>query len=57
VLRALSLGKTNRGIAESLGIAEGTVAWHMKSILKKMWVANRAEAIAKANRLGLDDRS
>lgn len=39
VLRALCLGETNRGIAETPGIAEGGVARHMKSILKKMWVA------------------
>jgi DNA-binding NarL/FixJ family response regulator len=53
VLRLVTDGKTNREIAEALFIAESTVNFHMKNILSKLHLRNRAEAVAYALRSGL----
>lgn len=53
VLRLVTDGKTNREIAEELFIAESTVNFHMKNILSKLHLRNRAEAVAYALRSGL----
>lgn len=39
-------GKSNRDIAEMLGLTEGTVKVHVSKILRKLGVTSRAEAIA-----------
>ncbi len=44
VLRLIADGRTDRQIAESLGISSRTVASHVSSILHKLGVRNRAEA-------------
>jgi DNA-binding NarL/FixJ family response regulator len=41
-------GATNRAIASRLVIAEDTVKSHVKQILRKLGVTNRAQAIARA---------
>jgi DNA-binding CsgD family transcriptional regulator len=51
VLRLLADGSSNRAIAEALVISEGTVKFHVNSILRKLRVANRAEAVARYLRL------
>jgi DNA-binding NarL/FixJ family response regulator len=58
VLRLVAEGSTNREIAEALFISENTVGFHMKHILSKLHVKNRAHAAAFAVRAGLapDDR-
>jgi len=48
VLRLMVAGATNRAIAERLVIAEDTVKSHVKHILRKLGVANRSQAIARA---------
>jgi len=48
VLALVSEGKTNREIAESLFLGEGTVRNYVSSILSKLGVSNRAEAAAYA---------
>jgi len=53
VLRLVATGATNRGIAESLFISENTVAFHMKNILGKLHLRNRAEVIRWAFDHGL----
>jgi len=53
VLRLVTDGKTNREIAEALFVAESTVNFHMKNILSKLHLRNRAEAVAYALRSGL----
>ena len=53
VLYQLSLGHSNRGIADQLGIAEGTIKIHVAAIFKAMGVTNRTQAVIAANRLGL----
>ena len=48
VLILVSEGKTNREIAKSLFLGEGTVRNYVSSILSKLVVSNRAEAAAYA---------
>lgn len=48
VLVLISEGKTNREIAESLYLGEGTVRNYVSNILGKLGVSNRAEAAAYA---------
>lgn len=48
VLKLVSEGKTNREIAQSLFLGEGTVRNYVSSILSKLAVSNRAEAAAYA---------
>ena len=45
VLEPLIQGKTNRQIAELLGLTEGTVKVHVSAILKALNVSNRSQAL------------
>lgn len=47
VLELLSLGRSNKEIAQTLGLAEGTVKIHVSAILKALGVANRTEPTAR----------
>ena len=47
VLRLMARGNTNLAIAQSLVVAEGTVKYHVKNVLRKMHAANRADAVAR----------
>jgi DNA-binding CsgD family transcriptional regulator len=51
VLRLLADGKANKAIAEALVISDGTVKFHVNSILRKLHAANRAEAVSRYLRL------
>jgi LuxR family maltose regulon positive regulatory protein len=53
VLHLMSLGKTNQEIAQQLIVAPGTVKAHTASIYRKLDVANRTEASARARQLGI----
>ena len=53
VLRLVADGATNREIAATLYISENTVGFHMKNILAKLHLKNRAQAAAFAVRSGL----
>ena len=53
VLEAVASGATNREIAESLFLSPHTVKEHTSSLYRKLGVRNRAEAVQKAQRLGL----
>ncbi|MEX2612318.1 MAG: response regulator transcription factor [Gaiellaceae bacterium] len=55
VLRLVAEGATNREIASALYISENTVSFHMKNILAKLHLKNRAQAAAFAIRAGLAD--
>lgn len=48
VLRHVAQGATNKEIANSLQISQHTVNFHMKNILSKLHLRNRAEAVAWA---------
>jgi len=53
VLNLLAEGRTNKDIASELVITERTVKFHVSSILAKLGVSNRTEAIRAAAHLGL----
>jgi LuxR family maltose regulon positive regulatory protein len=53
VLQLLALGKTNEEIARQLIVSRGTIKAHTASIYRKLDVANRTEAAARARDLGI----
>jgi len=53
VLKCLARGQTTLQIAGTLFISENTVKTHIRHILEKMEVNNRAEAVAKASQMNL----
>jgi LuxR family maltose regulon positive regulatory protein len=53
VLQLMALGKTNQEIARQLIVAPGTIKAHTASIYRKLDVANRTEAVARARQLGI----
>jgi DNA-binding NarL/FixJ family response regulator len=53
VLDLIGSGATNREIAEQLYLSPHTVKEHTSSLYRKLSVRNRAEAVQKAQRLGL----
>jgi len=53
VLQLMALGKTNPEIAQRLIVASGTIKAHTASIYRKLEVANRTEAVARARQLGI----
>jgi len=52
ILRLIARGYSNREIADSLTIAEGTVKNYISSILSKMGVRDRTQAVLKALEAG-----
>ena len=50
VLELLTQGKTNRQIADLLGVTEGTIKIHVSAIFKAMNVTNRSQALLLASR-------
>jgi two-component system NarL family response regulator len=52
-LRLLADGKSNKEIANSLGIAERTVKTHLGHMFEKLGVTSRTEAVKVATRRGL----
>ena len=52
ILRLMAGGYSNKEIANSLGVAEGTVKNHVSNILSKMGVRDRTRAVLKALELG-----
>ncbi len=55
VLRLMAAGDSNRRIAEKLFLAEGTVKFHVHSILDKLQVHSRTQAIVVAKERQLID--
>ncbi len=53
ILDLIAEGQSNKEIARSLGIAPETVKTHIKSIFTKLSVEKRAQAVARAQTLGL----
>jgi LuxR family maltose regulon positive regulatory protein len=53
ILRMIALGMSNKRIAQSLGITPETVKSHAKSIFVKLASHTRAQAVARAEAVGL----
>ncbi|MCE3002759.1 MAG: response regulator transcription factor [Xanthomonadaceae bacterium] len=53
ILRLMASGYSNKEIANSLGVAEGTVKNHVSNILSKLGVRDRTRAVLKAFELGI----
>ena len=53
VLHAVSEGLANKEIARELGISLHTVKFHLESLMHKLGVSSRTEAVTRAMRLNL----
>jgi len=53
VLRLIAQGRSNKEIAETLVIAEGTAKNHVSNILSELNARDRAQAVARGQELGL----
>jgi ATP/maltotriose-dependent transcriptional regulator MalT len=53
VLALIADGSTNREIADRLYLSPHTVKDHTSALYRKLGVRNRAEAVQRAERLGL----
>lgn len=53
ILRLMAGGYSNKEIANSLGVAEGTVKNHVSNVLSKLGVRDRTRAVLKAFELGI----
>ncbi|MEA2570426.1 MAG: two-component system, NarL family, nitrate/nitrite response regulator NarL [Acidobacteriota bacterium] len=53
VMQLLAAGRTNKEIAQNLGISDHTVKFHVNGILGKLGVESRTEAVVHAARLGI----
>jgi DNA-binding NarL/FixJ family response regulator len=53
VLRLLLQGQSNKEIARSLGVLEGTVKVHLRTVMLRLGVRNRTQLALFAARAGL----
>ena len=53
VLELVAQGKSNRDIADLLGLSEGTIKVHVSAILRSLGVTSRAQALLLMTRAGL----
>lgn len=53
ILRLMTGGYSNKEIANSLGVAEGTVKNHVSNVLSKLGVRDRTRAVLKALEIGI----
>ena len=53
VLQLIGEGRTNKMIAQTQGVTPETIKTHVKNIFAKLGVERRAQAVVKAQRLGL----
>jgi DNA-binding NarL/FixJ family response regulator len=53
ILRLIARGRTNRQVAAELGISENTVKNHLRSVLAKLSLNRRSQAVRYARQLGL----
>ena len=54
VLQMLGAGRLNKQIAYDLGVSEATIKAHFTSVLRKLGVTNRTQAVLMAGRLSVD---
>ena len=55
VLRLVAQGKTNMEVASALTVSESTVKYHLRNILDRLHLENRAQVMAYAARRGLGE--
>lgn len=55
IMHCLALGESNKLIAKHLEIAESTVKVHLKSILRKLGVKNRTQAVMLTSNNSIND--
>jgi DNA-binding NarL/FixJ family response regulator len=53
VLALLAQGLPNKAIAQSLGIGDQTVKFHVAAVIRKLGAVNRTDAVRRAIRRGL----
>jgi LuxR family maltose regulon positive regulatory protein len=53
MLQMIADGNSNKEIANSLHVTEGTVKWHLVNIYSKMAVKRRSQAVASGRQLGI----
>ena len=53
VLALLNSGMSNKLIARTMDIGDGTVKWHMKNLFSKLSAGTRRHAVDRARMLGL----
>jgi DNA-binding NarL/FixJ family response regulator len=53
ILRLVAAGSSTKAIAQTLSIAERTVKYHVAEIFGRLGARNRAEAVSRAQELGL----
>jgi len=56
ILTLVAKGQTYHQVADTIGIAERTVKYHMAEILDRLHLENRAQVIAYAARMGMTGR-
>jgi len=56
VLRLVSVGRTNREIAQALFLSPRTIDMHVRNVLTKLGCRSRTEATRTAVELGLLER-
>ena len=54
MLGCLRSGMTNREISEEIGISDGTVKLHIRTLCNKLGAKNRVQAVMIAESMGLD---
>jgi DNA-binding NarL/FixJ family response regulator len=53
VLRCMVVGMTNKNIAKSLGLGDGTIKTHVANIMNTMGVENRTQVVFELSRRGI----
>jgi LuxR family transcriptional regulator, maltose regulon positive regulatory protein len=53
ILKRLESGLSNKEIAESIFVSEGTLKWHLHNVYGKLSVKNRSGAMTRARALGI----
>lgn len=53
MLACVAAGHSNKAVAQTLGISQRTIKFHLERTFLRLGVSNRAEAVASARAKGL----